>query len=35
MIEILAILAMVIVATGTVMFYILLFLWIIKNFRGK
>jgi len=35
MIEILAILAMVIVATGTAMFYILLFLWIIKNFRGK
>jgi hypothetical protein len=26
---------MTIVATGTVMFYILLFLWIIKNFRGK
>jgi hypothetical protein len=35
MIEILAILAMTIVATGTAMFYILLFLWIIKNFRGK
>lgn len=35
MIEIFAVVTMTIVATGTVMFYILLFLWIIKNFRGK
>ena len=35
MIEIFAVIAMAIVASGTAIFYVLLFLWILKNFRGK
>ena len=35
MIEIFAVIAMTIVASGTAIFYVLLFLWVLKNFRGK
>jgi len=35
MIEIFAVIAMAIVASGTAIFYVLLFLWALKIFRGK
>jgi hypothetical protein len=35
MIEIFAVIAMAIVASGTAIFYVLLFLWVLKIFRGK
>jgi len=35
MIEIFAVVTMAIVALGTIIFYTLLFLWILRNLRGK
>jgi len=35
MIEIFAVIAMAIVALGTIIFYVLLLLWALRNFRGK